>query len=888
MTGVALSDQEAYGYLINNPDILKAIGLNIQAAKQHYSNYGANEGRSVGYFDPYSYISSNLDLYNSIGLSEQAAVNHFVLYGQNENRDIGSFNALAYLASNPDLAAAFGDNQATATEHYIKYGQKEQRTLDGFDALGYLASNADLVDIFGLDTSAATRHFVNYGRSEGRTSGNFDAASYLNENPDLFSAFGSDELAATQHYILYGRREGRSNGVDLSWQTVEEENAAALPEPAQTASLTIRDDTLTAAARNPNNRYSFSLSSLLANDSGSGLRVISLGNVSGGNGSVSVSNGSYFFTAASGATTVGTFAYTARDQQGKTGTGRVTFRIPAPPAAAAKDDRIAVGSRNSNNIYTISASSLLANDSGTGAQVVSVQTVSGGNGTAKLSNGTVTFTATDGSVTGGSFKYTIKDSYGQTSTASVALTIPAARALPLVPSVWVSNWVGTEGTGGTKPAKFYIRLAEAAAQDTVLTASLVGGAPYSSNRLYATIGDDVGTDATQKTVVIAKGSKEATVSFAVRSDETPEDAERFFLNISYNGTTVASSTGIVVDDDWQGDTNLAKAVIGSNGRVQSADGKNGNTFITSPGYPNHKGIDVQNSNTSVRSVYSPVAGIVTKVAQIGTSGEWYVKVRMPSTPGEAERYYALLHLEAGSIPLTEGQMIGLGTYVGQYRPRHAETIYGTGNHTHLEENTMATAFSTSDTPYGTVNRRSDGVVVSEVDTAGTNTTGQTIYNPNLSFAIQNSYRSLGDPGNTTQSARLLGALTGGQLETYQTLNNGDRSDYFKFDVVTDTTLSMRLSMNNRDSEQMKLTLYNGAGLRVTDAQTQPMSSEGDDPGTHSGVIRQTLSAGTYYAAVTWASDYFGSGPTISGDAIYRLRLSTPAGAGAIGEASAMV
>ena len=78
-------------------------------------------------FDAWGYLASNSDLINAIGLNKNAAINHYVNHGHYESRKTDTFDKWKYLASNGDLIQAFGSDTTAATRHYISNGYKEGR-----------------------------------------------------------------------------------------------------------------------------------------------------------------------------------------------------------------------------------------------------------------------------------------------------------------------------------------------------------------------------------------------------------------------------------------------------------------------------------------------------------------------------------------------------------------------------------------------------------------------------------------------------------------------------------------------------------------------------------------------------------------------------------------
>ena len=238
-------------YLASHPDLIAALGPNLEAAAQHYHQFGFSEGRAVDTFDEARYLASNPDLITALGPDLETATQHFIQFGFNEGRATDQFVPELYLALYPDLKAAYGDDLAAATAHYIQFGFAEGRDpLLGFDPGAYIASHDDLIAAYGYDLAAGLQHFIEYGLDEGRTItfeaddyiasyGDliqtygynldvgtehyirfgaseersvdlFDEVAYLNKYPDLQAAYGNDLVAATRHYIQFGFAEGRS------------------------------------------------------------------------------------------------------------------------------------------------------------------------------------------------------------------------------------------------------------------------------------------------------------------------------------------------------------------------------------------------------------------------------------------------------------------------------------------------------------------------------------------------------------------------------------------------------------------------------------------------------------------------------------------------------
>ena len=241
-----LSDFQALNYIASNNDLISSIGLDVEAAKSHYTNYGKSQERSLDSFSAQDYLAKYADLLAAFGDDQTSALKHYIEYGYSEGRtdsstgsnadsdsgsvsgsgessdssaassfgtgslsDLSDFQALNYIASYGDLINAFGTDLTSAKSHYTNYGKSEGRTLDNFDEWGYLASNNDLMTTFGSDTTEAVKHYISFGYSQGKLINSFNAQSYLNNYADLRNAFGDNQELATRHYVEFGFNEGR-------------------------------------------------------------------------------------------------------------------------------------------------------------------------------------------------------------------------------------------------------------------------------------------------------------------------------------------------------------------------------------------------------------------------------------------------------------------------------------------------------------------------------------------------------------------------------------------------------------------------------------------------------------------------------------------------------
>ncbi|PZE61621.1 hypothetical protein DEJ24_05025 [Curtobacterium sp. MCPF17_001] len=126
-------------------------------------------------------------------------------------------------------------------------------------------------------------------------------------------------------------------------------------------------------------------------------------------------DGSYTYTPADGFSGTDRFTYTATDGSGRTSTGSVTVTV----RPEAQDDRLTT---TAGSPLVVTSGTLTGNDAGTG---LTVTAVTGGTRTAVVlgADGSITITPADGTSGTDSFTYTVTDAAGNTSSATVRITV---------------------------------------------------------------------------------------------------------------------------------------------------------------------------------------------------------------------------------------------------------------------------------------------------------------------------------------------------------------------------------------------------------------------------------------------------------------------------------
>jgi len=131
---------DAQQYLANYKDLQEAFGDDVEAAKQHYKDFGIKEGRTdtKDKINVEEYLSQYKDLQDAFGTDRQAGLQHYIQHGIKEGRSqqggtkapdeaVESFDAETYLKNYVDLQDTFGDDQEAARQHFLQYGAKEGR-----------------------------------------------------------------------------------------------------------------------------------------------------------------------------------------------------------------------------------------------------------------------------------------------------------------------------------------------------------------------------------------------------------------------------------------------------------------------------------------------------------------------------------------------------------------------------------------------------------------------------------------------------------------------------------------------------------------------------------------------------------------------------------------
>ncbi|WP_146239592.1 Ig-like domain-containing protein [Curtobacterium sp. MCSS17_011] len=282
-------------------------------------------------------------------------------------------------------------------------------------------------------------------------------------------------------------------------------------------------------------------SGVLANDSGTGLSVVS--NTTPAHGTATVAaDGSYTYTPAGGFSGSDTFQYTAKDSSGQTSTSTVTVTV----APKGSDDAYSV---HAGTVLKVNAADgVLTNDRGSDLTLTGHGQPS--HGLVKIGpDGSFSYGADKGYSGPDSFTYTAKDGSGATVTATVRLTVlPTATADAATATAGstttgnvLANDLGTglTVTGSSTPAHGSATVRPDGSYSYTPAAGFSGTDSFT----YTVTDGSGGTDTVTVTVQVAPAAQDDTVKVAAGGTATAGTRAAGVLgNDSGTGLTVASNT----------------------------------------------------------------------------------------------------------------------------------------------------------------------------------------------------------------------------------------------------------------------------------------------------------------------------------------------------------
>jgi VCBS repeat-containing protein len=309
--------------------------------------------------------------------------------------------------------------------------------------------------------------------------------------------------ASFGYTISDGHGGTNSGSVNVTVNPVPQEN---------TPPVAVTDSALTTA----NTSVTIAASSLLGNDADANGDILGITSVqNGANGTVALVSGNVVFTPTANYFGPASFSYTISDNRGGTSTANVNVTVsptqPTNTSPAAVNDS---ASTTVNTQVTISASTLVSNDTDSNGDTLTITSVQGPtNGTVALVGGNVVFTPTANYTGPASFGYTISDGHGGTSSGSVNVTV---NSVPLTNHAPVAAGDSAATTANTPIAVAVLSNDTDPDGDTLSISSLL--------------------DVTHGTAAIAGGN----VVFTPAADYTGAASFNYTISDGHGGTNTAN------------------------------------------------------------------------------------------------------------------------------------------------------------------------------------------------------------------------------------------------------------------------------------------------------------------------------------------------------------
>lgn len=427
---------------------------------------------------------------------------------------------------------------------------------------------------------------------------------------------------------------------------------------------------------------------VMSNDTGNLIALDAI-TVAAEHGVATISGPNISYTPAAGYHGPDTVTYRIKDALNQTATAVVTFTVQAAPSAADDAAQTATG-----RDVTIA---VLSNDTGTSLSVLSVTTPGHGTTTSNP-DGTITYHPSAGYSGTDSFRYTVKDSLGQTSSANVTVTV-----YPLPDSATLNVRLGV-GASVTTPYSVGLNWPSGAGVET--TSATPGTATV---------------DATAGTVTYvaasAPGAAQEVISYT--------DPVGQVGTVTINYTIIAGPSV----SDLSAATGQDRDVV-----VRPLDGAAGDALtLFSVGVPSH-GTAVKNSDGTV--TYSPATGFTGQDTFTFTVHD---SLGESATGTATITVYAVPTTTTASVKVPTGGSASTDLSSLVNWPTGAGSVTGAASSGTATYSGGAVAYSAGSTP------GSDSVVVSYTDPAGQ--TGAVT----ITYQVVDSASAVADSAQTTMS-----------------------------------------------------------------------------------------------------------------------------------------
>ncbi|GEM_PF-2045807 len=376
-----------------------------------------------------NYSAPVADLWNALGVYNGTYRPDFVVFDKYE-RDAASEVGIGYLWNQRDIAnymnftKSISDKlgnypvmlwQIPGGHMQLASGDVDPRENHGSTEPDYFFGDANLKP----DLSNVKSYFLNlamplspYGTTSVKT--------YLTQNNQDWTKGHMDVAKDSRVFsILWGGGDttsiGKVGADDNGWlanKVIEYYKNPTYLGPQTPVELAAKDDTILTDMNQTVNI------SVLSNDLGNGLKIVSASMPSHGTTTVTGSQISYI--PANGFVGTDKFSYIVSDSTLKQATAFVNITVNAIAAPVATAD---TAQTTFNTAVTID---VLANDTGSSVTLSSVGIPS--TGTAVISNGKIVYTPASGFTGTALFTYTIADSVAQKATGNISITVSSAAS----------------------------------------------------------------------------------------------------------------------------------------------------------------------------------------------------------------------------------------------------------------------------------------------------------------------------------------------------------------------------------------------------------------------------------------------------------------------------
>jgi hypothetical protein len=333
---------------------------------------------------------------------------------------------------------------------------------------------------------------------------------------------------------------GTFSGTDAFSYTITD---AALHTDTSTVTVTVLPRAVADAVTVVNG--SSVTANVLVNDAGVGLSVT--GSTDGSHGAVAIVSGKPVYTSTGNFSGTDVFTYTITDAAGNSSTASVTVTV----TPHAVDDRA------TSEIGDPVAIAVLGNDRGTGLQLSTP--TDGAHGTVAISSGKLVYTPAPGYTGADSFIYGVVDALGNTSSATVSVTVtPGPTATDDTATVSAGSAVSVDVLANDTGTGLAVTGASDGSHGTV---SIVAGKP-----VYQSTGSYSGPDTFTYT---GEDAASHPVSATVTVTVTPVAKDDFASTVAETPVTVSTALG----NDLGSALTVSTTTDGSHGTVSIAAGR---------------------------------------------------------------------------------------------------------------------------------------------------------------------------------------------------------------------------------------------------------------------------------------------------------------------------